>query len=276
MQRRTLVMVVGDNWFLNRVCGVFERMSAKYCSEQQPAGVLSLFPETTAAEWQHAFQEPLTPNTELKIYLVGHGYRGSETLASIDQERKKRFRINVQVIAAHLHELFTQMAVVPSSACPVKISLVTCGGATSDPLFGNALAIRLLQALSAHGCNHLLVKAYEKKVLLPVIFKKLTNGHKVHFYLEDNTIYRIDKDKDVRKQILKVCKQNSLQAGIAQIATIKFSAEDYEQMLQEVISHLLNQEINLDSHAKKRLLQLSDQLNRDSGVGCKMMAIHTL
>lgn len=263
MQRRTLVMFVGENWFFNHVSSLFEKLSDKYTSENQPSGILSLFKKSKLShyndnqpqeivpdlhEYLHddqsidAFNAPLDEDTELKMYVVGHGCSGCHSLASLDKSKAMIFRINVQMLASRLHALFNQIKVAPTAASPIKISLIVCGGAMNHPTRGNSFAIRLLEELSLLGHNHIMVKAYENRVV--AIFDKLTLGKIVHFYLIDKKIYRIDKQLDLRKQVLKILKYNNasvdstdyLNECINQFTAMGFSKNDQLAFLQAILA----------------------------------------
>ncbi len=269
MQRRTLVIRVGDHPFLRHVRDLYETLTSKYTSRKQPRGIASVFPAEIKAPFffrkkgrsvenfvpylkdkqsQKAFNEPLDENTELKIYIAGHSSSGGDNLSSLEVKNDLFFRIKVQTVARILHDNLSRLNVQPSAQRPVKISLICCyaaqGFIPGDR--STAFAARLLSELHTLGHNHILVKARDESVSAPFFGKKYTSGGKGHFYLADQTIYHVEKDNDLRKQVLKVLKKcqsktnitakaDYLGSCINSIGELGYSEEDQKTQLRNIL-----------------------------------------
>lgn len=226
MKRRVWVIRIGDHWFLRHVRDLYETLTSKYSSSDQPRGIISVFPKDMPSpfwfrkkqngvddlayylkdkESERSFSETLNEDTELKIYIAGHCSKGFSTLLSLETDSKLIFSVQVQTIARQLHELFIQTKINPTVAKPIKISLISCYAATGG--YGHdAFAVQLLEQLHTLGHKHILVKAREKSVSAPIFGKKYTSGKKEHFYLDATTIYQIEKENDLRNLVLKTIK----------------------------------------------------------------------
>jgi hypothetical protein len=227
MKRRVLVIRIGDHWFLRHVRDLYEALTSKYTSGDQPRGIMSIFPKDMPSpfwfrkkqegidnlsyylkdkESERAFSQVLNEDTELKIYIAGHCAPGCSVLQSLETDSKLIFELQVQTIANNLHELFIKTKVNPTAAKPIKISLISCYAASSGD-GRDAFAVQLLEQLHILGHQHILVKARETSVTAPIFGKKHTEGKKEHFYLDAETIYQIEKKDDLRNLVLKTIKQ---------------------------------------------------------------------
>lgn len=310
MKRRTLVLRIGDHWFLRHVRDLYETLTSKYTTSDQPRGIMSIFPSHLPSpfwfrekeldgnlacylkdtESKKAFHKTLEEEAELKIYLAGHGSAGLSKLYSLETTANLFFQLEVQVIAKKLHTIFENIAVKPTAAKPVKISLICCEAASGSVINDkkDAFATQLLEQLHALGHQHILVKARELSVSAPLFGKKHTEGKKEHFYLDGNhTIYHVEKEHDLRYISLnriKKChthtrvreKQEYLEYCIRQIERLGYPTQQQQiEALKQIISEALAHEaiksfrygtgwfmrlFGLKSNTEHTLQQLQEQL----------------
>lgn len=234
MKKRTLIIRVGDHWFLRYFRDLYETLASKYTTSDQPRGILSIFPDEMPSPFWfrkktldgglafyykdtksvRAFSEKLENDTQLKIYIAAHSAIGSENFYSL--EPGKPFALPAEAIAGILFQKLKDLDVKPSAINPIKISLIACYAAQGRDGLGDSLAVKLLEELHKLGLNHILVKAREKSVSAPIFGIKSTSGKKEHFYLADHTIYHTEKEHDLRRQVLKVIKHCYEKTGVAE------------------------------------------------------------
>lgn len=253
MKRRTLVLRIGDHWFLRHVRDLYEALTTRYTTSDQPRGIMSVFPSHLSSpfwfreqivekdlayylkdnESNIAFNQQLDNDAELKIYIAGHCRAGSSTLHSLETNEALHFELGVEALAAKLHSIFTKMGAKPTITSPIKISLICCEAASGSYFLTkkDAFATQLLEQLHALGHQHILVKARELSVSAPLWGHKHTAGKKEHFYLDENhTIYHVQKENDLRFIALKVLKQCHARTKVAK-------KQDYlEQCIQRIQS----------------------------------------
>lgn len=277
MKRRTLVLRIGDHWFLRHVRDLYETLTSKYTTADQPRGIMSIFHKDMKspfwsrekevdgnmasyfkdAESKKAFSQALDDDAELKLYIAGHSSAGCSKLQSLETNQSLMFEIGAQSVAAKLDKIFKALQVKPTAAKPIKISLICCEAA-SGVGFGNkksAFAAKLLMYLHELGHKHILVKARELSVSAPIFGVKQTAGKKEHFYLDGNhKIYHVEKQNDLRLMTLNVIKkchtntsvnnkQKYLEYCISQINKLGYTTEK-EQIgaLKKIISDALKNE----------------------------------
>ncbi|WP_058533696.1 hypothetical protein [Legionella saoudiensis] len=277
MKRRTLVFRVGDHWFLRNVRDLYETLTSKYTTADQPRGIMSIFPNRMSSPFwfrekesfenlacylkdnqsKKAFHDTMEEDAELKVYLAGHCYAGSSDLFSLETNEALFFQLEVQTIAKRLHQTFQDIGVKPTAAKPIKISLICCEAASGSNHYGrkDAFATQLLEHLHALGHQHILVKARELSVSAPIFGKKYTAGKKEHFYLDGNhNIYHVEKTNDLRYICLnqiKKChtntrvreKQEYLEHCIRQIEELGYPTQQQQiEALKQIISQALEQD----------------------------------
>lgn len=284
IRRRTLVIRVGDHWFLRYIRDLYETLISKYTSNGEHKGIMSIFPKRQSSPFWFrkkttysspsdenmtesekcnreffvkskdelaiylknkasalAFSQPMDEATDLKIYIAGHCSKNSDKLYSLETSQRRWFTINVVAIAQHLDSVFKTIKVKSSGARPIKISLIACEAAAGLPNKADCFAVKLLTELHRLGHQHILVKARDESVSAPFFGKKFTSGKKEHFYLNEDTIFQVEKDNDVRMlalKTLKKCKERTyvqkkkerLEKCIQEIGCLGYKSQNKEIM----------------------------------------------
>ena len=170
-KRRTLVVRIGDHWFLRHFRDLYETLTSKHTTKDQPRGIKSIYNLSELPkiprffdkkkfevdgnyycisyfkdkESEIAFEKKLDEDAELKIYLAGHGSPGGWGLSSLEESID--FFMSVQVIAVKLHEILSKIEVKPTANHPIKISLIACYAASKSEE-NDAFAVQLLEELN--------------------------------------------------------------------------------------------------------------------------------
>lgn len=247
MRKRTWVIRIGEHWFLRNIRDLYERLALKHSSKYEPRGIQSLYPDNLDSPFwfrnridllennpdaesfrqryrstgyvsyfkdEHSawsFQSELPENTQLNLYLVARHHAGTGTLSSLDVSSSYRFSIDFDFISRYIDRLFKQVQVKPTKKQPLMITLVAMETASRHHL-NLPFAVQLLKSLHARNNQHIMLKAPQGTVQAPWWGKKMPANNTQHFYLGNQTIYRIAKSQDWRFRALKVlarCKANT-------------------------------------------------------------------
>ena len=235
MSRRIWVIRVGDHFFLRKISDLYESLTTRYTEGKQPRGILSLFPNDVESplvnkkkyvsteagitayikdeESSLSFEEDIPEETDLKIYIAGHGHKescsqnGLSSLeAHIENDYRLDFRLSPATLAEQLDSLLKKVKIRSTAVRPITISLIACY-ATREFDKENTFAYKLLTELTKKNYSHILIKARAGLTPAPLFGKKPTSATKEHFYSDGTEFYHVNKNNDFRWHALKMIKK---------------------------------------------------------------------